>query len=154
MNKKVINVVIFDQEKRVPERRTIFDTLDALQEIVGGNIEAVSPRLFSKHGMHLYVHDEGKFTEGILSNLYIHELDDILYGNIVCSACDENGEEIGLTAEQVLQAITIFHQLKSDQVREADRVGRMTLDTLIDNDGISPFFNREMALYRALRCKR
>jgi hypothetical protein len=146
-----IRVVVFSQDTKKAEVLFIENTLGSLQQIVGGPIECVVPKRFYRMGMHLYVHGEGKFDEACKPCLYIDELQDVIFGNIICSSSDGEGEEIGLTHLAINEAMTAFEDIKSTQEKHLDSLARSVLDRLIDEDAISPMYGRLVELYKVLR---
>lgn len=147
----MINVVVFDQHQNLAFSREIENSLENLQEIVGGHIEAVSPSEFRKIGTHLYVNEEGKFSDDCVPSLYIESINDIVFGNIICSSVNQEGEEIGLTKQKVCEVIALFDELKKIQKRFMGSIAQNTLDLLIDNDCISPMYESYVSVYRTLR---
>ena len=88
------------------ESRDIDNTLESLQDIVGGYIEIpfISEKLY-ENGIDLIINEEGKLIEGLKTEIIIvrNETDDILdviKGNCIFASHDEYGNTIGLNKEQ------------------------------------------------------
>lgn len=99
-----IRVVVAEPGKD-PRVVMIEDTLEALQALVGGMIEAVRDRPLNAIGAHLYVNEEG-LLQGLAPNRYTVG-GGVLVGPIVVSKVDHAGEEIGLTEEEARKAVTL-----------------------------------------------
>lgn len=89
------------------EQKDIKDTLDALQEIVGGYIEIpfISKKLF-EHEIDIIINEEGKLIEGFKPEIAVIERGtfrvlDLIYGNCIFASHDEEGNTIGLSDEQI-----------------------------------------------------
>lgn len=83
------------------------NTLDALQEIVGGYIEIpyISNDLY-KNGIDIIINDEGKLIDGMNKEIAVVEKStgkvlDIIFGNCIFASHDEEGETVGLTEDQM-----------------------------------------------------
>lgn len=83
------------------------NTLDAIQEIVGGYIEIpyISNDLY-KNGIDVIINDEGKLIDGMNKEIAIVEKStgkvlDIIFGNCIFASHDEEGETVGLTEDQM-----------------------------------------------------
>lgn len=89
------------------KEREINNTLEALQEIVGGYIEI--PYLgdtFRNNGIDVIINEEGKLIEGMKAEIAIvnekqGNILDIVYGNCIFASHNEEGDTIGLTEEQI-----------------------------------------------------
>lgn len=77
------------------------DTLENMQELVGGYIEAIT---LDDDGATLWCNEEGKYN-GMLPNRPLYDskgnVADILYGNIFITGSNDEGETISLTEEQI-----------------------------------------------------
>lgn len=89
------------------ESKDIPNTLDALQEIVGGYIEIpyISNDLY-KNGIDIIINDEGKLIDGMNKEIAVVEKStgkvlDIIFGNCIFASHDEEGETVGLTEDQM-----------------------------------------------------
>lgn len=89
------------------ETRSIPNTLDALQKIVGGYIEIpyISDDL-GEHLIEIIINEEGKFIGGLNKEIAVvdkstNKVLDIIYGNCIFASTDEEGYTIGLTEEQI-----------------------------------------------------
>ena len=84
-------------------------SLTELQNLVGGYIEA--PCLFPD--VDIIINEEGKLMNLPYNRWLSHngKFIDILVGNIVIIAHDDEGETIGLTEEQILKYTAIFNDL-------------------------------------------
>lgn len=83
------------------------NTLDAIQEIVGGYIEIpyISNDLY-KNGIDVIINDEGKLIDGMNKEIAVVEKStgkvlDIIFGNCIFASHDEEGETVGLTEDQM-----------------------------------------------------
>lgn len=89
------------------EVKEIENTLESLQEIVGGYIEI--PYLskdFSHNRIDVIINDEGKFIDGLNKEIAIVErgtnrILDIVYGNVIFASHDIEGNTISLNEEQI-----------------------------------------------------
>ena len=85
--------------------KEIDDTLEALQEEVGGwiDIPYLSEEL-NKLGIDVIINDEGKLIglDPELILFYENEIADIVCGNILFASHDEEGNTVGLSEEQKL----------------------------------------------------
>ena len=88
-----LQVLVIEPEK-VPELKTIENSLNSLQNIVGGFIECVT----LDENTILYCNDEGKL-EGLQGNRRLGN--DIIAGTFLICGIDEDGGEISLTDEQI-----------------------------------------------------
>ena len=94
---KTIRVVV--KNPREPAKIVMIEnSLDALQKLVGGSIEAIRP--FPR--VHAYVNEEGKLL-GLLANFSYGS--DVIAGPAVFSKADAEGEEIGFEDEEEAQEI-------------------------------------------------
>ena len=89
------------------EARNIPNTLDALQEIVGGYIEIpyISDNL-GEYNIDIIINEEGKFIGGMNKEIAVvdkstNKVLDIIFGNCIFASTDEDGYTIGLTEEQI-----------------------------------------------------
>lgn len=79
-----------------------------MQELVGGYIEHLDCG-----GLDMWLNEEGKL-HGLLPNLvtfYGKEATDVVVGDVFFTACDDDGETIGLTDEQVDDIMNRFGSL-------------------------------------------
>lgn len=80
----------------------IENTLDALQEIVGGDIEIpYNPDL--PEGVQLVCNEEGKYADDPQPNIYWGD-SDVIYGDMFFMSHNKKGEAISLTEQQIEQA--------------------------------------------------
>jgi len=97
-NKKIIRVLIKEPYKE-PYLKEIEDTLENLQEIVGGYIESVDmPNL---KNVDLYINEEGKMDR-LEGNFWLPEYQDCVVGTCFMVGADpEEGELVSITDKQV-----------------------------------------------------
>lgn len=97
-NKKIIRVLVKEPYKE-PYLKEIEDTLENLQEIVGGYIESVDmPGL---KNVDLYVNEEGKMDR-LDGNFWLPEYEDCVVGTCFMVGADpEEGELVSITDKQV-----------------------------------------------------
>ncbi len=103
----VIRVVLVKPRER-SEEHFIPNTLEALQDLVGGDLELLPApmlRVFSAIGMHLYVHENG-VALGLERNFATET--DVVLGPAIVSAMDADGAEIGLSADEAAFAVGYF----------------------------------------------
>ena len=83
----------------------IEDSLESLQEIVGGYIEMPNVSSLDEKGISMIINEEGKFISGLRPNaVFVDDHDEILdlvMGNIIYAAYDEEGNTVGLNDEQI-----------------------------------------------------
>ena len=90
------------------EEREIENTLEELQEIVGGYIEI--PYLgdtFQRNGIDVIINEEGKLIEGMRPEIAIVDSEqmqilDVVYGNCIFASHDEEGNTVELSEDQEL----------------------------------------------------
>lgn len=89
------------------EQKDIENTLEALQEIVGGYIEIpfISEKLY-EHDIDIIINEEGKLIEGFKPEIAVlkqgtFRVLDLIYGNCIFASHDEEGNTIGLSDEQI-----------------------------------------------------
>lgn len=100
-----IKVVVVETGNPTPYVKEIPNTLEAMQEIVGGYIECIH-----YEGFDLFCNEEGKL-QGLPLTFplyYEGELYDAIAGNFFLSRADEDGEQVSLTDEECQRAIEIF----------------------------------------------
>lgn len=89
------------------KQKDINNTLEALQEIVEGNIEIpFLSEVFFKNDIDIIINEEGKFIEGLDPEIAIvrkkdNQIVDIVYGNCIFASHDEQGETVSLNDEQI-----------------------------------------------------
>ena len=88
------------------EEREIKNTLEDLQQIVGGYIEIpfLTP-VFNDNKINIIINEEGKFIEGLEPEIAVikketNNILDVVYGNCVFASHDEAGNTIELNEEQ------------------------------------------------------
>lgn len=88
------------------EEREIKNTLEGLQEIVGGYIEIpFLSRVFNENKIDVIINEEGKFIEGLEPEIVVMDratqrILDVVYGNCVFASHDYEGNTIALNEEQ------------------------------------------------------
>ena len=109
MSEKEIRV-LYVQPGKYPEERTIPNTLRALQELVGGDIECCRPW---RDSVCVICNDSGKIDGLPPNRLYGHT--DFLAGSFV--VCGNGGEDfISLTDRQVFLYERLYHTLGEDSM--------------------------------------
>ena len=99
--------VLYVQPGKYPEERTIPNTLRALQELVGGDIECCRPW---RDSVCVICNDSGKIDGLPPNRLYGHT--DFLAGSFV--VCGNGGEDfISLTDRQVFLYERLYHMIAS-----------------------------------------
>ena len=99
------------------EVREINNTLETLQEIVGGYIEIpFLSQTFGDNGIDIIINDEGKFIEDCKPAVAVvdgvtRQVLDVVRGNCIFASHDDEGETIGLTEEQLA---VVLEELKMD----------------------------------------
>lgn len=96
MTPSTILVVVADPGQPALAMR-IEPSLEALQKLVGGNIEAVHFRFGQGSNIYFYCNEDGK-SLGLAHNMGFGF--DVVVGPIVISSADSEGEEIGVTEDQ------------------------------------------------------
>lgn len=88
------------------EEREIKNTLEDLQEIVGGYIEMpFLSREFNDNEIDVIINEEGKLIDGLeleiaIINKKTNAILDVVYGNCAFASHDNEGNTIGLNEEQ------------------------------------------------------
>ena len=86
------------------KEKEIKNTLEELQEIVGGYIEIpYLSRVFNENKIDTIINEEGKFIEGLEPEIAIikdGKIIDIIYGNCVFASHDHEGNTIELNEKQ------------------------------------------------------
>ena len=99
------------------EEREIKNTLEDLQEIVGGYIEIpYLSRDFNENKIDVIINEEGKFIEGLEPEIAIikdGKILDIIYGNCIFASHDHEGNTIELNENQ---KSIVKEELKTDIV--------------------------------------
>ena len=96
--KKIIRVLVKEPYKE-PYLKEIEDTLENLQEIVGGYIECVE--MPGMRNVDLYVNEEGKLDRQT-GNFWLPEYEDCVVGTCFMVGADpEEGELVSITDKQV-----------------------------------------------------
>lgn len=89
------------------KQKDIKNTLEALQEIVGGYIEIpFLSQKFLEHKIDIIINEEGKFIEGLKPEIAVvkkgtNQILDFVYGNCIFASHDEYGETIELNEKQI-----------------------------------------------------
>ena len=104
------------------EEREIKDSLEGLQQIVGGYIEIpfLSP-VFNENEIDVVINEEGKFIEGLEPEIAIIKKEvnvilDIVYGNCIFASHDHEGnttelneEQLKIVAEELKHGVMLFN---------------------------------------------
>lgn len=101
------------------EAKEIGNKLENLQEIVGGYIEIpYLSDVFDENGIDIIINEEGKLIDGLKAEIAVidketNRLLDIVYGNCIFASHDDEGETVGLSAEQMQ---IVMEELRMDVV--------------------------------------
>lgn len=110
--------VLYVQPGKYPEERTIPNTLRALQELVGGDIECCRPW---RDSVCVICNDSGKIDGLPPNRLYGHT--DFLAGSFV--VCGNGGEDfISLTDRQVFLYERLYHKVEKQACPFVESSGR------------------------------
>lgn len=100
-----MNVLILNSGKL--EQKNIKNTLEALQEVVGGYIEIpfISQK-FLEYEIDIIINEEGKFIDGLKPEIAIiksgtNQILDLVYGNCIFASHDEVGNTTELNEKQI-----------------------------------------------------
>lgn len=89
------------------EEKEIENTLEELQQIVGGYIEVpFLGKIFNENKIDIIINEEGKFIEGLQPEIAVvktgtNTILDIVYGNCIFASHDAEGNTISLNNEQI-----------------------------------------------------
>lgn len=87
------------------KEKEINNTLEELQEIVGGNIEfPFLGNRFKDNVIDVIINEEGKFIEELKPEIAIVNMEnilDVVYGNCIFASHDAEGNTIGLNDQQI-----------------------------------------------------
>lgn len=89
------------------EAKDIDNTLEALQNIVGGYIEIpFLSETFYEYDIDMIINEEGKLIDGLNPEIVVlkegtETVLDIVYGNILFASHNDEGETVGLDEEQI-----------------------------------------------------
>lgn len=104
------------------EQKEIKNTLEALQEIVGGYIEIpFLSQIFFENDIDIIINEEGKYIEGLKPEIAIVSKEsgtilDLVYGTCIFASHDKYGETVALNLEQAeiinkeLKDVILTHQ--------------------------------------------
>ena len=101
------------------KEQEIENTLEALQEVVGGYIEIpYLSETLAKNGIDVIINDEGKFIEGLRAEIAIvkdgtNEVLDVVMGNCIFASHNDEGDTVSLTDEQIA---IVQNELKMEAV--------------------------------------
>jgi hypothetical protein len=101
------------------KEKEIDNTLETLQEIVGGYIEIpFLSQVFFENDIDIIINEEGKLIEGLRPEIAVikkgtNNILDLVYGTCIFASHDEYGETIGLNVKQVG---IIINELKTEVV--------------------------------------
>lgn len=99
-----IVVVVVKEPGKAAERREINAGLEAMQAVVGGNIELVP-----WGGFDLFCHEDGRII-GLEPNVQLPDtLPDPVLGPVFVSKANEEGETVSLNEAEVKAAITMLN---------------------------------------------
>lgn len=88
-------------------QKDINNTLETLQEIVGGYIEIpFLSRVFAENDIDIIINEEGKLIEGLKPEIAVmkkstNTILDLVYGTCIFASHDEYGETVGLNDKQL-----------------------------------------------------
>ena len=109
------------------KEKEIKNTLEDLQQIVGGYIEIpYLSREFNENEIDIIINEEGKFIDGLEPEIAIvgketNAVLDIVYGNCIFASHDTEGNTIELNAEQTkivkdsLKMDVLLHDKRADK---------------------------------------
>ena len=87
------------------KEKEIKNTLEELQEIVGGYIEIpFLSRVFNDNKIDVIINEEGKFIEGLRPEIAVikgNQILDVVYGNCIFASHDHEGNTTELNEEQI-----------------------------------------------------
>lgn len=101
------------------KEQEIENTLEALQEVVGGYIEIpYLSEVFAENDIDIIINDEGKFIEGLKAEIAIvkegaNEVLDVVMGNCIFASHNDEGDTVSLTDEQIA---IVQNELKMEAV--------------------------------------
>lgn len=104
-----IKVIVKEPGKK-PEVKIIKDSLQTLQTIVGGYIEAVGIPI---PDVDFFCDEEGKMKNGVKPNFYVNEdtpYRDLIFGTVVFVGGNENGGNQSLTSWQIKKILSWLEQ--------------------------------------------
>ena len=113
------------------KEKEINNTLEELQEIVGGNIEfPFLGNRFKDNVIDVIINEEGKFIEELkpeiaIVNEKVGSIMDIVYGNCIFASHDKEGNAIALTDEQikvVMEELEVVIELMNKDTMENFKV--------------------------------
>jgi hypothetical protein len=120
-----MNVLVLSGGKL--ETREIKNTLEDLQQIVGGYIEIpFLSHAFNENGIDVIINEEGKFIDGLEPEIAVVSKEtnavlDIVYGNCIFASHDLEGNTIALNEEQtnivkdLLKMDVLLHNKREDK---------------------------------------
>ena len=86
------------------KEKEIKNTLEELQQIVGGYIEIpFLSRVFNDNKINIIINEEGKFIEGLRPEIAVikgNQILDVVYGNCIFASHDHEGNTIELNEKQ------------------------------------------------------
>lgn len=89
------------------KQKEINNTLETLQDIVGGYIEIpLISKVFKQHDIDVVINDEGKYIEGLRPEIAVvnektNAILDVVYGNCIFVSHDNIGNTTGLNDGQI-----------------------------------------------------
>lgn len=89
------------------EEKEIKNTLEELQEIVGGYIEIpFLSKKFNNNIIDIIINEEGKYIEGLKPEIAIidgntNKVLDVVFGNCIFASHNEEGDTVSLNDEQI-----------------------------------------------------
>lgn len=101
------------------KEQEIDNTLETLQQIVGGYIEIpYLSEILAENDIDIIINDEGKFIEGLKAEIAIvkdgtNEVLDVVMGNCIFASHNDEGDTISLTDEQIA---IVQNELKMEAV--------------------------------------
>ncbi len=97
---KEIKIIVIENGK-FPEVKEVTDNLEIYREIVGGNIECLT----LSNGLIIICNEEGKLLGLPVNKVQLEEVSycfgDCIHGNYFLARCDEEGEFISVTQEDI-----------------------------------------------------
>ena len=109
--------VLIKEPGKPAEERDIENTLEALQEIVGGNIEAV----YYSPAVVIWVNEEGKYL-GLAPNFINEDCDDIICGTVVATRVNDSGDCADLRRSDIAELTECLEYFAVEKWRSREAV--------------------------------
>ena len=109
------------------KEKEIDNTLENLQEIVGGYIEIpFLSKVLNENGIDIIINEEGKYIDGLTPEIAVvrtgtNQILDIVYGNCIFASHDEEGNTTALNDEQIK---IVMEELETDVLLTDSKKGK------------------------------